>query len=96
MSRKEKARKKQAKQAQWEQKKAQREEQRKNAALMKAALQAKGCILPYYEYVDSAEEEFKRLVVWGKSAFRSLHGIFEVSTADLDLDNYRERLVPHC
>jgi hypothetical protein len=84
MPKKDKERKRQRKQEQWEREKAEAEDRWRKAPQMKAALRAKGCVLPFYDTLDSYEAEFKKLVVWAKGSFRSLHEVFEVSPTDLD------------
>lgn len=39
---------------------------------LKAYLKAKGCDLPFYDYLDSYEEEFQRIVALAKAEFPSL------------------------
>src|SRR4051794_26218781 len=45
---------------------------RRSAPLLKSYLKAKGCDLPFYDYLDSYEEEFQRLVVLAKAEYPSL------------------------
>ena len=59
---------------------------------MKVALKAKGCVLPFFDTLDSFEAEFKKLVAWAKTDFPSLHEVFEVSPADLDAEGDWGRL----
>jgi len=84
MPKKDKERKRQRKQKQWEREKAEIEDRWRKAPHMKAALRAKGCILPFYDTLDSYEAEFGKLVAWAKAEFRSLHEVYEVSPIDLD------------
>src|SRR5262245_877580 len=86
MSKKEKDRKRQQKQQQWEREKAEIEDRRRKAPQVKAALRVKGCVLPFYDALDSAEEEFKRLAHWAKATFRSLHEVFEVGAEQFGED----------
>lgn len=59
---------------------------------MKAALRANNCVIPFYDALDSYEAEFKKLVVWAKTDFQSLHDVFEVSPAELDQESGWARL----
>jgi hypothetical protein len=71
-------------QAKWKEEKARIEERRKVGPKMKAHVRAKGCNLPFYDGIDSAEEEFHRLVVWAKEQCRSLHAVFEAEGKLID------------
>lgn len=46
-------------QAQWEKENAEIQQYRQLGPQIKAALRAKGCVLPYYDMIDSPREEFK-------------------------------------
>jgi hypothetical protein len=85
-------RKAQQKQEQWEREKAAIEDRREFGPQMKAALQAKGCILPFYDGLDLAEDEFRKLVAWAKAVFPSLHEVYEVNSVDFNLPSNSERL----
>lgn len=45
---------------------------KRSAPLLKAYLKAKGCDLPFYDYLDSYEEEFQRIVALAKAECPSL------------------------
>jgi hypothetical protein len=90
MSRKDRER--QRKKQKWETEDAGIKARWQKAPQMKAALRAKGCVLPFYDFLDSYEVEFKKLVAWAKAEFRSLHDVYEVSHADLDNDSNWTRL----
>lgn len=81
-----KERRKQRDQALWEREKKELEERRKNGPAMKVALRAKGCVLPLYDFLDSYEDEFKKIVTWAKTEFRSLDDVFERSPDEMDND----------
>lgn len=44
----------------------------RNASMLKAILRAKGCDLPFYDHLDSYEQEFQRIVAKAKGECRSL------------------------
>jgi len=76
------------KQAQWEKENADIQMYRRLGPQMKKALRAKGCVLPFYEVIDSAEDEFRKLVAWAKGEFRTLYEVHEV---DLDILKAKKR-----
>jgi hypothetical protein len=80
------------KQRQWEKENAQIQQYRRLAPQMKAALRGQGCVLPFYEVLDSAEEEFGKLVVWAKTAFRTLHEVHEIDLETLKAKKRNEWL----
>jgi hypothetical protein len=80
------------KQRQWEKEKTEIEKSWKAARQLKAALRSKGCILPFYDTLDSWEAEFKKLVTWAKSEFSSLHEVFEATAEELDVEGNWTRL----
>lgn len=51
---------------------------RRKAPHMKKYLQGRGCILPFYDYLDSYADEFERIVGVARKEFPSLLGIHEV------------------
>jgi len=77
-------RRQERKQRQWEKESAEIVARWRRAPHVKAALREKGCVLPFYDTLDSYETEFKRLVTWAKTEFRSLHAVFEASPAELE------------
>lgn len=81
-----KERRKQQEQAQWERENKQLREIRSNVLEKKAALKAKGCFLPFYDFLDSYEDEFKKVVAWARTEFRSLHDVFELLPDEMDND----------
>lgn len=86
MTSKKKEAERKRRQAKWERENAAIEEARRVAPAMKAALKAKGCDLPFYESIDSAEDEFNRLVAWAKSTRWSLRGVFEMPYDEIDIE----------
>jgi hypothetical protein len=92
MGKKDDDRKRKARQARWERERADVENRRKMAPRTKAALRAKGCVLPFYDALDSAEEEFKKVVAWAKPTFTSLHEVYEVGAEELDDEAHWQRL----
>src|SRR5436190_5230720 len=55
---------------------------KRSAPLLKAHLKAKGCDLPFYDYLDSYEEEFHRLVALAKAEYPSLIQVRVVNQDD--------------
>src|SRR4051812_38657038 len=92
MTKKDKERERRRKQEQWAKESAQITANQRFAGRMKRDLRAKGCVLPFYEMMDSSEEEFNRVAAWAKSEFRTLHGVFEVDAAVLDGPTHPHRL----
>ena len=92
MLKKNKERERKRKQEQWEKEAAQITFNQRFASRMKRDLRAKGCVLPFFEMMDSSEEEFHRVVEWAKSEFQTLHGVFEVDEAILDGSPDRHKL----
>src|SRR5262249_47608528 len=45
---------------------------KRNAPLIKSHLKARGCDLPFYDYLDSYEEEFQRIVARAEAEYPSL------------------------
>jgi hypothetical protein len=84
MSSKAKDKQRKRKKVQWDLEKAEIENYRKLGPGYKAALRTKGCVLPFYEILDSAEEEFHRIVTCAKSVHPSLHEVYEVEMDDLE------------
>ena len=84
--------KKLQKQRQWKIEKTEIENLWNQAKKLKPALKAKGCDLPFYDFLDSYETEFNRLVAWAKETCPSLHGVFEISNGDFDSETDWGRL----
>lgn len=84
MKRKDKERKQEQAQAEWERENKLFQKFRATGPEMKKALRAKGCNLPFYDFLDSYEDEFKKMVAWAKSQFRSLHEVYEMMPAEMD------------
>ena len=78
MGKKDKDRKRQAKQQKWEKENEFIQKVRKQGGRMKTALRAQGCVLPFYDLIDPSEDEFKKLIAWAKSQFPTLHEVYEV------------------
>jgi hypothetical protein len=89
---KKKHREQAARQAQWEKENADIENRWQLAPAAKAALRRQGCVLPFYDYLDSFETEFANLVAWGKAEFRTLHAVFEVAATEPNEDRSWMRL----
>jgi hypothetical protein len=92
MAAKDKERERKRRKAQWEREKAEIDNYRRFGPRFKSALRAKGCVLPFYEALDSAEDEFRRIVEWAKANHPSLQGVFEVGVDDLDDEEGWRRL----
>ena len=70
---------KESQDAKWEAENASVQDFWAKADRVKAHVRAQGCNLPFFDFLDSYEEEFRRVVAWAKNTFPSLHGVFEVS-----------------
>jgi hypothetical protein len=71
-------------QRQWAEEDARIQRFRSLAPGMKAELRKLGCNLPFYEWLDSYEAEFAKIVTWGKAEFHTLYDVFEVGKGKLD------------
>jgi hypothetical protein len=69
--------------AQWKAEKGQIERFRRLAPAMKTALREKGCDLPFYDMLDSFEDEFKKLAMWSKEQIPTIHEVYEVGIKDI-------------
>lgn len=78
MSRKKKSTKAQAKDRQWENENRSLQTARRKARHIKATLRRSGFSLPFYDYLDSYEEEFHRIAEWAKAEYPSLLKVHEV------------------
>lgn len=87
MSKKDRDRERKQRQRQWRQEKDRIVDLWSKAPQVKAALNAMGCLLPFYEGLDSYETEFKKVIAWAKTTFRSLHEVFEVDDRLVDDDS---------
>lgn len=92
MSARNRDRRRRGTQEKWARENAQVKQYRKKGPLMKGALQAKGCHLPFYELLDSAEEEFVKVTHWAMSEFSSLRGIYEIANDKFDTEDGWRRL----
>jgi hypothetical protein len=79
-------------QRQWEKENAVIQQYRRHGPQMKAALRAKGCVLPFYELLDSSEEAFGNLVAWAKQEFHTLHEVYETEHDILKTKKGKEHL----
>lgn len=79
-----KDRKKQQAQKQWESENAQLLSFRKKTPYMKMILRSRGCDLPFYDFLDSYESEFAKLVDEFSVSQPTLIGIHEVEEKELD------------
>lgn len=69
------------KQWQWQREhKAIKDSQRKGSDI-KRSLRARGCMLPFYDFLDSYSDEFQRIVAAAKAQYPSLLGVHEVDDA---------------
>jgi hypothetical protein len=82
VAKKDKDKRRAAKQRRWEAENEQITSFRAKASEMKVALRAKGCVLPFYEFLDSYEDEFNAIVRAAALRFPSLVGAFEVDEAE--------------
>lgn len=71
-------------QRQWESEDATIKSHRRKAPYMKAILRSRGCVLPFYDFLDSYEAEFNKLVAEFQMNHPSLFGILEVDGNELD------------
>ncbi len=78
MSKREKEKRERQRQAQYEGERASMENFRRLAPTLKPVLRQVGCDLPFYDFLDSYEEEFSRTVSVAMREFPSLLGIHEV------------------
>jgi hypothetical protein len=79
-----------AKQRQYEKEKASIEGFRKMAVKVKPHLRKNGCDLPFYDFLDSWEEEFNRIKLRAIDEFQSLVGIHEVDKKTFFAPNYAD------
>jgi hypothetical protein len=73
--------KKVKRQQKWEQENQKIQACRARAAEAKAFLRSKGCDLRFYDYLDSYSDEFQRIVVEARNAYRSLLNVHELDDA---------------
>jgi hypothetical protein len=66
------------KQRQWKQENEMLKECRAKAPYRKAALRGRGCVLPFYDYLDSYADEFQRIAGAAKAEHPSLVEVHEV------------------
>lgn len=93
---KDKDKRRAAKQRQWEAEKEQINNLRAKAPEIKTALRAKGCNLPFYEFLDSYEDEFNAIASASAARFPSLVGAFEVEDAEYSSKDFTSRgVLPH-
>jgi len=57
---------------------------RKQAPQLKPHLRKVGCDLPFYDFLDSYEEEFSRTVTAAMKGLPTLHGVHEVDLPDFE------------
>lgn len=69
------------KQKQWEEEDKTFKEFRAKAPYIKAILRSRGCILPFYDYLDSYADEFQRIAQAARTKHPSLLGVHEVDDA---------------
>ncbi len=69
------------KQKQWEQEATTINEFRAKAPYIKAILRRRGCILPFYDYLESYADEFHRIADAARAEHPSLLGVHEVDDA---------------
>ena len=69
------------KQRQWEHEDTTIKSFRAKAPYMKAILRGRGCVLPFYDYLDSYADEFHRIADAAKAEHPSLLGVHEVDDA---------------
>lgn len=82
MSSREKEKKLRQQKAKYEDEKATIENFRKVAPKLKPLLRRVGCDLPFYDFLDSYEEEFRRIVTTAIQQFPTLLSIHEVDDAE--------------
>jgi hypothetical protein len=75
---KSKKKSREAKRSQWKRENEQFEEFRLKAPYLKAVLKGRGCILPFYDFLDSYADEFQRIGASAMKSHWSLLGIHEV------------------
>lgn len=80
MSRKNKKKpnKRARKQDQWKRENEQLRDFRRKAPYYKTILQGRGCVLPFYDFLDSYADEFQRIVDHAKQEYGSLVDVHEV------------------
>jgi hypothetical protein len=62
----------------WEREDKQIKEYRAKAPYLKSFLRGRGCVLPFYDFLDSYEDEFHRIADAAKAEHPSLLGVHEV------------------
>lgn len=77
-ARKDRQRDRAKKQRQWQQEDKTIREFRAKAPYIKMILRGRGCVLPFYDYLDSYADEFQRIADEAKAEHPSLIGIHEV------------------
>ena len=78
-------------QRQWEEEDKTIRDLRAKAPYIKMILRGRGCVLPFYDYLDSYPDEFQRIATAAKNEHPSLIGIHEVD--DQHFRHIRKMLV---
>jgi hypothetical protein len=75
---KEKQKERDRKQRQWEQEDKTIKDLRRKAPYIKMIVRGRGCVLPFYDYLDSYSDEFQRIDAAARAEHPSLIGVHEV------------------